>query len=442
IKQLIDQIKTSPACWVCGQPLSGEHLDHAVALQTARGRELGDAYRDLTATIGELQQQLATLTREIGEEEIEAEKRRNAANREAGQLRQRLADARTARERVALLAPKLDTVERQLATNAYALEAQADLAAIDTQIATLAFDQAALDSAMARVKQFESFEAKHQLLQQADEQLADLRDDHERYQQEATECAARIAALEAEIAALAAANEALRGVTDALRVLNAEQADRATALAAARRERIHAEQLLQGCLDLIPERERLLAERQAAADEKGVFDELTAAFGKRGVQAMLIEAVLPELEEIANELLARMTEGRLSVRFETQRSSRSADSVIETLDIVITDELGSRNYEMFSGGEAFRVDFALRVALAKLLARRAGAQLQTLIIDEGFGTQDAAGRERLIEAITAIEDDFEKILVVTHIEELKDAFPTRIEVVKTPAGSRYSLQTR
>jgi exonuclease SbcC len=90
---------------------------------------------------------------------------------------------------------------------------------------------------------------------------------------------------------------------------------------------------------------------------------------------------------------------------------------------------------LFSGGEAFRVDFAIRLALSEVLAQRAGARLQTLFIDEGFGSQDAQGRQRLIEAINLVRDEFAKILVITHIEELKEQFPTRIEVEKTPMGS-------
>jgi len=85
------------------------------------------------------------------------------------------------------------------------------------------------------------------------------------------------------------------------------------------------------------------------------------------------------------------------------------------------------------------VDFAIRIALSKILARRAGAQLQTLVIDEGFGTQDAQGRERLVEAINAIQDDFARVLVITHIDELKDAFPVRVEVTKTPDGSMVEV---
>jgi exonuclease SbcC len=113
--------------------------------------------------------------------------------------------------------------------------------------------------------------------------------------------------------------------------------------------------------------------------------------------------------------------------------------VIETLDVKISDELGTRNLELYSGGEAFRVNFAIRVALSKLLAHRAGARLQTLVVDEGFGTQDAFGRQRLVEAINLVRQDFAKILVITHIDELKDAFPTRIEVEKPTGGQLCGL---
>jgi exonuclease SbcC len=129
----------------------------------------------------------------------------------------------------------------------------------------------------------------------------------------------------------------------------------------------------------------------------------------------------------------------MRLKFETQRAAKTSDAVIETLDIRIADELGTRSYELFSGGEAFKVNFAMRIALSKLLARRAGAQLQTLVIDEGFGTQDAQGRQLLVEAISSIQGDFERVLVVTHVEELKDLFPARIDVVKTADGSRVSV---
>ena len=94
---------------------------------------------------------------------------------------------------------------------------------------------------------------------------------------------------------------------------------------------------------------------------------------------------------------------------------------------------------MFSGGERFRVDFAIRIALSKLLAWRSGAPLPTLFIDEGFGTQDTDGRDRIIEVLKAIEDQFECILVITHLDSIKEAFPLRIEVRRTAEGSTFSV---
>jgi exonuclease SbcC len=129
------------------------------------------------------------------------------------------------------------------------------------------------------------------------------------------------------------------------------------------------------------------------------------------------------------------------VKFETQRDFRDKkrEDRKETLDILIRDSAGEREYELFSGGEAFRINFAIRLALSRVLSNRAGARLQTLVIDEGFGSQDSDGRQRLIEAINLVQDDFAKILVITHLEELKDAFPARIDVVKTNAGSQVNV---
>ena len=177
------------------------------------------------------------------------------------------------------------------------------------------------------------------------------------------------------------------------------------------------------------------------AHQVSLLNMLDRAFGKDGIPALLIEQALPEIEQRANEILDRLSAGGMSVRFQTQKEfkDKTRDDKKETLDIVISDASGPREYELFSGGEAFRVNFAIRLALSHLLAQRAGARLRTLVIDEGFGSQDADGRQRLIEAINLVRPDFEKILVITHLEELKDAFPSRIEVEKTLTGSQVKV---
>jgi exonuclease SbcC len=165
---------------------------------------------------------------------------------------------------------------------------------------------------------------------------------------------------------------------------------------------------------------------------------LAEAFGKRGIQAVIIENAIPEIENEANRILSRLTENKMHIALVTQHKTKTGTTV-ETLDLLIGDEMGTRNYELFSGGEAFKVNFAVRVALARLLARRAGAKLETLIIDEGFGSQDDASRERLVRAIKAIQTDFARILVITHMADIKEMFPTQIQVSKVNGASQLEI---
>ena len=193
------------------------------------------------------------------------------------------------------------------------------------------------------------------------------------------------------------------------------------------------------CLKLEKEKKETEKELEKSRREKDIYEKLIVAFGKNGIQALIIENALPEIEEEANNLLARLTNNGTQITIESLRDLKSG-RLKETLEIKISDELGVRDYEMYSGGEAFRIDFSLRIALSKLLARRAGTKLRTLIIDEGFGTQDEEGLDNIVQAIQSISDDFDKILVITHLEALKDAFPVKIEVTKLPEiGSRFKV---
>lgn len=193
------------------------------------------------------------------------------------------------------------------------------------------------------------------------------------------------------------------------------------------------------CLKLEKEKKEIKKELKESKREQNIYEKLMVAFGKNGIQALIIENVLPEIEEEANNLLAKLTNNSTQITIESLRDLKSG-KIKETLDLKISDELGIRDYELYSGGESFRIDFSLRIALSKLLTRRAGTKLRTLVMDEGFGTQDEEGLDNLVQAIQSISDDFDKILVITHLESLKDAFPVRIEVTKLPeTGSRYEI---
>lgn len=184
--------------------------------------------------------------------------------------------------------------------------------------------------------------------------------------------------------------------------------------------------------------------------QQKIYDELGKAFGKNGIQALVIENVLPQLEAESNQILSKLSNNQFHVQFITQKATKGSRTkkaniknakFIDTLDIVIGDANGTRSYETYSGGEAFRINFSIRLALAKLLSQRAGTPLQMLIVDEGFGTQDREGCDRLIAAINAISADFACILTVTHMPQFREAFQTRIEVQKTAKGSQIQVIT-
>lgn len=171
--------------------------------------------------------------------------------------------------------------------------------------------------------------------------------------------------------------------------------------------------------------------KEEIADLKMLID----ACGKNGIQASLIEETLPILEEKANNLLAELSDGQMTLAFETERQRRVGEGTIETLDIHIADSIGTRPYENYSGGEAFRINLAIRIALSFLLAERAGSRVEFLVIDEGFGALDLGGRDALIKSLSMVKNYFQKILIITHINELKEEFPTEIQVTKTKEGS-------
>ncbi len=439
LKARIDALsKVGAICPACGRELAEADRVRLLDEWQADGKAMGDQHRANERALLEL-----AAARKAAEDDIADLDRALSSlpgiQREVAALEERLKRADDAASQLPEARAALETVEAELRADAYAPAARAALAQVEAELDQLGYDAAAhkrlredilprLQSFVQRKSQLDKAEIGLQSEQRALESIS-LRQDNLTCQRAAQEAA--LAALDEDIRACRASLQRAAEVEQALQTARRE-------FFAAQRKVGEAAQRVQACKAMFAERDRLQRELDELARRQSLLGDLRAAFGKNGVPAMIIENILPELEDSANELLSRMTSGRMNVRFETQRQTQKGD-VSETLELRINDELGERLYEMFSGGEAFRINFAVRIALSKLLAHRAGARLQTLIIDEGFGTQDAKGREALIEAIRSIEPDFERIFVITHIDELKDAFPARIEVVKGAHGSMARL---
>jgi len=199
-----------------------------------------------------------------------------------------------------------------------------------------------------------------------------------------------------------------------------------------------SENHLERIKKLLDDKKNITKQIKGTNRELAIYKELAKAFGKNGLQALIIENAVPEIEIEANKILSKLTDGAMALSLEMVKPTQTGGAK-ETLEIYIGDSSGTRSYETFSGGEAFRIDFALRVAISKFIANRSGAQLRTLVVDEGFGTQDKEGLDQFVQVLNLIKDDFEKILAITHVEELKERFPVRIEVTKE-AGQGSSFE--
>ncbi len=335
---------------------------------------------------------------------------------------------------------ELADAQRRVAGKLYAEVERATLAELQARLAGVGHDPAALEAARATRARLASAPREQQELLRADAAMKPLADSVTEMEQQRGRAIARLAELQQQREQSERVLQELEvGIGD-LSAAEAELLRLREDVVLANRAVGAARQKVEVLIVRREDRRRFTTTKTALARRVGLLRQLEEACGRRGVQAMLIDAALPEIEDHANELLDRLTGGDMRIKFETQRASKSKqDGVIETLDIRISDGTGERPYENYSGGEKFRINFAVRLALSRVLAHRAGARLQTLVIDEGFGSQDPEGRQRLVEAINAVQHQFAAILVITHIDELRDKFPARIDVEKTNNGSRATL---
>lgn len=424
-------------CPLCGQPLSTDDRLSLIDQINDQGTIMGDRFRANKAGLDEITLQVTNLEMELSRL-IPAEKELLAQTTLLTRTEERIqASRKILSEWKDNKAGRFNEIEKYLVKENFLPEIRKELAEFDRQLSSLGYDAAAHDAAKRAEINGRGSELEYHGLGAANAALKPLENEirnlHEQMDDLVSDIEKKNTEFKQASDALTQAEEMKPDMEGAERALFdiQEQENRLNQDVGAARQKVNV------LKDQRLRKKRLGLEREDLAVLIGRIKTLERAFGKDGVPALLIEQALPEIESRANDLLDRLSDGNMSVRFVTQSAykDKKRDDLKETLDIQISDGAGVRDYEMFSGGEAFRVNFAIRLALSEVLSHRKGARLQTLVIDEGFGSQDAHGRQRLIESINAVRGDFAKILVITHLDELKDAFQTRIEVTKTENGS-------
>lgn len=439
LKSRIDklQVAEGATCPLCGQELSEAHRKSTLKELQDEGRTKGDCYRTNTGEMKKLAEEISMDEAKI-KEMSKFDGERLAHSNMVSQLTERIGLLKEqSAEWEKTGAKRLREVRKYLENGRYAGEAQKELAKLDKELARLGYDASAHDAARQAEMEARHAEEEHHDLKTAlavsrqfdgeisslNVQIENLQSEIATQQRDYDKAASMLAEAESQSPSLDDAERELFSLREQENLIRDE--------VGMARQRVDVLSTLRG------RKLEYVAQRKELQKDIAHHKTLERAFGKDGVPALLIEQALPQIESRANDLLDRLSDGQMSIRFATQTEykDKKRDDLRETLDILISDSTGTRDYQMYSGGEAFRVNFAIRLALSEILAQRKGARLQTLVIDEGFGSQDAQGRQRLIEAINLVKHDFAKILVITHLDELKDVFPARIEVEKTERGS-------
>ena len=423
-------------CPLCDTSLGEVDCQRLAQSYGVQIEEKRNQYRSNQADLKNTKSQHKQLSAQVPERETALRRRQQQTQRRAATLERDLEESNRAATEAQEVSAALKTLEQNLAQAQYAPAEQATLKDLEEKLEKLQYFPERHRKLAHRLQDLQVYQLRGQQLgdalqrlPQEEDTLAAAEEGAARRRGELLQMQVQLSTLKSEVPHLPAKKSQLEEA----------QAEHSNGLA--RQQKLLANRgNLQGSLERIEGLERQMArqtqELRALREEQSTYEELSQAFGRQGVQALLIDTILPQIEDGANELLDRMTDGRMNVKLESQREIKSRrGEYAETLEIRVSDEVGPRSYEMFSGGEAFRINLALRIALSKVLANRSGAPLPTLFIDEGFGTQDTAGRERILDVLRSIESDFKCIIVITHLEELKEAFPVRIEVEKREGSS-------
>ncbi|USK57201.1 SMC family ATPase [Cytobacillus solani] len=157
---------------------------------------------------------------------------------------------------------------------------------------------------------------------------------------------------------------------------------------------------------------------------------------ERFVLASFLDDILNE----ANSRLRKMTSGRYELIRKTDRSKGNVQSGLELL--VFDQYTGQeRHVKTLSGGESFKAALALALGLADVVQQYAGGvSLETMFIDEGFGTLDPESLDQAVEALIDIQSSGRLVGIISHVPELKERIDARLEVVAAQTGSRTEFQ--
>ncbi|HEY0972312.1 MAG TPA: SMC family ATPase [Gemmatimonadales bacterium] len=332
----------------------------------------------------------------------EAEERRKSLAHEAAQLERKLARCQSAVQELAQLARDVQGKEDRHAA------VQRDLAALPT-----GYDAHLHTERRRELDRLAPLEARAARLAAQTERESTLAAERVRVTDALALSAERLADLRARRDSLDFSEERWQPLRSGFD--EAVASARTAELAA-----VTAEGEAQGAREALESAERARAEllkTQEALDtlqrDKRLHDELDRAYSD--LRTDLNFALRPELSELASAFLTELTDARY------------AELELDDQYNVIVLEDGIPK-PVISGGEEDLANLVLRLAISQMIAERAGQQFSLLILDEVFGSLDESRRHNVVELLRRLQDRFEQVILITHIESVREGVDRVIEV--------------
>ena len=189
-----------------------------------------------------------------------------------------------------------------------------------------------------------------------------------------------------------------------------------------------AEKAIKETSEMEKEIEVLRKEYEKKTKNLDALENLKDAFGPTGIKTIMIDMLVPQLEDSVNNILSRLSDFR--VKIDTQKSGIGKDVVLEGLWITIINEMGEEmSFENYSGGERIAITMSINEALASI--SRVGLRC----LDETIIALDDTKVSKFLEVLAEIQKDVAQVICISHIDEVKNFYNDKIEIIKINGNS-------
>ncbi|MFL5486946.1 MAG: AAA family ATPase [Gemmatimonadaceae bacterium] len=393
-------------CPTCARPLGGslhtvvEHLDEMLETVNVDG----SYYK---ARVEQLEQ--------MPEEVRELDERRRASVQQVGALERRLA-------KVQLAVQELGAIVRDIASKQQRqVQLQRDIAKIPA-----GYDAVRHDEVIREVERLTPMEAEATRFQAMLEREPQLKLEQARIAQEIMRVQSTLGTLRTRRTQISFTEKDFNELKADYDRVRAELQESKVAAARAQEQVSSATSAVAAAQDAVEDLRKKVAELDVLQTDRRMHDELDRAFSD--LRTDLNFQLRPELSELASAFLSELTDARYTEL-----------ELDDQYNIVILEDGIPK--PVLSGGEEDLANLVLRLAISQMIAERAGQSFSLLILDEVFGSLDEARRFNVVELLRGLQDRFEQVILITHIEPVREGVD-QVITVRYDADTGSSLVTQ